>query len=193
MNGPRGGGVKVTQIAQDATPNRLVYDPGHPDADPRGYVSMPNVQPVTEMVDLITRLARLRGERHGHADRQADVLQDAGAPALMPTIPIDPSFAISGGDWSVAGLGDGGIPPGSRAPPAASGRTSAACSPTRSARWRSCRPKPPRARAQLAAGTAADPTEVVMAIERARLSMQLASQIRTKAVESIQDIFHTQV
>lgn len=46
-------GVKVTQIAQDATPNRLVYDPGHPDADDRGYVSMPNVQPVTEMVDLI--------------------------------------------------------------------------------------------------------------------------------------------
>ena len=52
INGP--GGVRVTQIAQDATPNRLVYDPGHPDADPRGYVSMPNVQPVTEMVDLIT-------------------------------------------------------------------------------------------------------------------------------------------
>ena len=50
----RQGGVKVAQIAQDATPNRLVYDPGHPDADPRGYVSMPNVQPVTEMVDLIT-------------------------------------------------------------------------------------------------------------------------------------------
>ena len=46
-------GVEVAQIAQDATPNRLVYDPGHPDADDRGYVSMPNVQPVTEMVDLI--------------------------------------------------------------------------------------------------------------------------------------------
>lgn len=54
MKGSRSGGVKVTQIAQDATPNRLVYDPGHPDADARGYVSMPNVQPVTEMVDLIT-------------------------------------------------------------------------------------------------------------------------------------------
>jgi flagellar basal-body rod protein FlgC len=49
----RGAGVEVAQIAQDATPNRLVYDPGHPDADARGYVSMPNVQPVTEMVDLI--------------------------------------------------------------------------------------------------------------------------------------------
>lgn len=54
MKGSRPGGVKVTQIAQDATPNRLVHDPGHPDADARGYVSMPNVQPVTEMVDLIT-------------------------------------------------------------------------------------------------------------------------------------------
>jgi len=48
------GGVRVAGIADDATPNRLVYDPGHPDADPRGYVSMPNVQPVTEMVDLIS-------------------------------------------------------------------------------------------------------------------------------------------
>jgi len=47
-------GVRVAGITQDATPNRLVYDPGHPDADARGYVSMPNVQPVTEMVDLIS-------------------------------------------------------------------------------------------------------------------------------------------
>ena len=48
------GGVRVAGIATDSTPNRLVYDPGHPDADARGYVSMPNVQPVTEMVDLIS-------------------------------------------------------------------------------------------------------------------------------------------
>jgi flagellar basal-body rod protein FlgC len=54
MNRASTSGVKVAQIAQDATPNRLVYDPGHPDADKRGYVSMPNVQPVTEMVDLIS-------------------------------------------------------------------------------------------------------------------------------------------
>jgi len=54
MKGTNTTGVRVAEIAQDATPNRLVYDPGHPDADPRGYVSMPNVQPVTEMVDLIS-------------------------------------------------------------------------------------------------------------------------------------------
>jgi flagellar hook-basal body complex protein FliE len=45
----------------------------------------------------------------------------------------------------------------------------------------------------LATGKATDPTEVVMAVERAQLAMQLAGQIRTKAVEAAQDIFHTQV
>ena len=48
------GGVQVAAIVADATPGHLVYDPGHPDADARGYVRMPNVNPVTEMVDLIT-------------------------------------------------------------------------------------------------------------------------------------------
>ena len=47
-------GVEVVAIAEDQTPNRQVYDPGHPDADAEGYVSMPNVDPVTEMVDLIS-------------------------------------------------------------------------------------------------------------------------------------------
>jgi flagellar hook-basal body complex protein FliE len=46
---------------------------------------------------------------------------------------------------------------------------------------------------QLAAGTATDPSQAVLAVERARLSMQLAAQIRTKVVESVNDIFHTQV
>ncbi len=48
------GGVQVTGVAQDPSPNRRVYDPGHPDADGQGYVSMPNVNPVSEMVDLIS-------------------------------------------------------------------------------------------------------------------------------------------
>lgn len=49
-----GGGVRVAAIVADAAPDRLVHDPGHPDADARGYVRMPNVNPVTEMVDLIS-------------------------------------------------------------------------------------------------------------------------------------------
>ncbi|CUU00600.1 flagellar basal-body rod protein FlgC [Armatimonadetes bacterium GBS] len=48
------GGVRVVGIAHDPTPPRLVYQPGHPDADPNGYVAYPNVEMVHEMVDLIT-------------------------------------------------------------------------------------------------------------------------------------------
>ena len=52
--GPAPGGVQVAAIVQDPTPGKRVYDPGHPDADAQGYVTMPNVDSVTEMVDLIS-------------------------------------------------------------------------------------------------------------------------------------------
>jgi flagellar basal-body rod protein FlgC len=48
------GGVQAAGIVTDTAPAKRVYDPGHPDADAQGYVSMPNVNPVTEMVDLIS-------------------------------------------------------------------------------------------------------------------------------------------
>ena len=49
-----GNGVKVTGIVEDCTPFQLVYDPEHPDADEEGYVKMPNVDPLREMVDLMS-------------------------------------------------------------------------------------------------------------------------------------------
>ena len=52
--GSQPGGVEVAGITQDQTPGKLVYDPGHPDADAKGYVRMPNVDTVAEMVDLIS-------------------------------------------------------------------------------------------------------------------------------------------
>jgi flagellar basal-body rod protein FlgC len=51
--GPQPGGVQVTGIVADATPGQQVYDPGNPEANPQGYVTMPNVSTVTEMTDLI--------------------------------------------------------------------------------------------------------------------------------------------
>ncbi len=47
-------GVKVSQIQQDTSPPRLEYDPGHPQANAQGYVAYPNINPVEEMVDMIT-------------------------------------------------------------------------------------------------------------------------------------------
>ena len=50
------GGVRVAGVQEDAAQGRLVYDPGHPDADQSGYVRYPNVDLNTEIVDLmITR------------------------------------------------------------------------------------------------------------------------------------------
>ncbi|MET3697990.1 flagellar basal-body rod protein FlgC [Bacillus oleivorans] len=48
------GGVAVTNVVDDQTPFNLVYDPSHPDANEQGYVEMPNVDPLREMVDLIS-------------------------------------------------------------------------------------------------------------------------------------------
>jgi flagellar hook-basal body complex protein FliE len=101
-------------------------------------------------------------------------------------MPIDPSFAVSGADWqmppvdapnSTAGSDSGfGQMLGDSISSLTKTQTDAA-----------------GASQALATGQASDPTAVVMAVERAQLAMQLASQIRTKAVEAAQDIFHTQV
>ena len=46
-------GVKVAGIVQDTAPFRRRYEPGHPDADPEGFVSLPNVDTSSEMVDML--------------------------------------------------------------------------------------------------------------------------------------------
>ena len=50
---PNTGGVRVTQIVEDPSPMKLVYDPAHPDANEDGYVEMPNVDMVKEMTDAM--------------------------------------------------------------------------------------------------------------------------------------------
>ncbi|MFH1386940.1 MAG: flagellar basal body rod protein FlgC [bacterium] len=49
----KSGGVEVVDIVEDNTPFQKVYNPGHPDADAGGFVSMPNVNLSTEMVDMV--------------------------------------------------------------------------------------------------------------------------------------------
>jgi len=49
-----GNGVRVVGITEDNSPSKMVYDPNHPDANAQGYVMMPNVNIVTEMVNMIS-------------------------------------------------------------------------------------------------------------------------------------------
>jgi len=46
-------GVKVVDVAEDTSPPLTVYDPGHPDADENGYVLMPNINVIEEMVNMM--------------------------------------------------------------------------------------------------------------------------------------------
>jgi flagellar basal-body rod protein FlgC len=53
--GQQGGleGVKVTGIVRDESPFKMVYEPGHPDANSDGFVAMPNVNVIEEMVNMM--------------------------------------------------------------------------------------------------------------------------------------------
>jgi flagellar basal-body rod protein FlgC len=50
----QGMGVRVTDVIDDPSPARMVYDPKHPLADGKGYVTMPNVNVVEEMTNMIS-------------------------------------------------------------------------------------------------------------------------------------------
>lgn len=53
-NRTESSGVKVTRIVEDEEPFKLEFNPTHPDADENGYVRLPNVDPLKEMVDLMS-------------------------------------------------------------------------------------------------------------------------------------------
>lgn len=55
QTGPQeNGGVRVSQVIEDPTPMRQEYSPAHPLADEQGYIALPNVEPVHEMVNMIS-------------------------------------------------------------------------------------------------------------------------------------------
>ncbi len=53
-NGSGPSAVRITDIIEDERPFRVVYDPDHPDADDKGFLQLPNVNPIEEMVNLMS-------------------------------------------------------------------------------------------------------------------------------------------
>ena len=101
---------------------------------------------------------------------------------------IDPSFAVSGAEWQVQPVE--GIQPAAQAGSGSDFGSMLGDSISALAKTQNDAASQSQA---LATGQADDPTAVVMSVERAQLSMQLAGQIRNKAVEAAQEIFRTQV
>lgn len=119
----------------------------------------------------------------------------------MTVPPIDPSFATSGLEWQVPAL-DGTVPgveagagavEGAEGAAGGSGPNFGDMLADQIGRLGELQGRAAEASQELATGQASDPTSVVMEIERAQLAMQLASTVRTKAVEALNDVFHTTV
>ena len=109
----------------------------------------------------------------------------------MP-MPIDPSFAVSGAEWQVPSLGAEGTVSGVQGATGKGGDFGGMLTNSIEALTKTQTDAAAASQA-LATGQVSDPTSVVMAVERARLSMQMASTMRSKGVEAFQDIFNTQV
>jgi flagellar hook-basal body complex protein FliE len=109
------------------------------------------------------------------------------------TLPIDPSMLTSGAEWNVGSVdGSAGAGAGAAAP-SGGGSGFGSMLTDQLDKLEGVQNDASKASQALATGQASDPEAVVMAVERARLSMQLASTLRNKAVEAFTDVFHTQV
>jgi flagellar hook-basal body complex protein FliE len=107
-------------------------------------------------------------------------------------MPLDPTFAVNGAEWQVGPV-DGGLAGGGGVAGAESGNGFGGMLAQQVGRLAEMQSDAATASQELAAGTATDTSSAVMAIERARLSMQLASQIRTKGVEALTEVLRSQV
>jgi len=54
ISGSKDAGVKVSKVIEDQSPAKMVYSPGHPNADANGYVATPNVNVTEEMVNMLS-------------------------------------------------------------------------------------------------------------------------------------------
>lgn len=102
-------------------------------------------------------------------------------------MPVVPAMLAQGPEWSIAPL------TGPAAPAQNAGASFGDVLAQQVGALQASQDAAAQAAQGLATGQATDPTAAVMAVERAQLEMQLASTVRTKAVDAINDVFHTQV
>jgi flagellar hook-basal body complex protein FliE len=109
------------------------------------------------------------------------------------TLPIDPSMVTSGSEWAVPSIDGAGSGAGGGGAVQGTGGGFGSVLTDQLGKLEGIQDQASQASQALATGQASDPEAVVMAVERAQLSMQLASTLRNKAVEAFNDVFHTQV
>ena len=201
-SGEAPAGVEVAAIIHDTTPTKKVYEPSNPEADGQGYVEMPNVNPVSEMTDLIDASRSYQANVTAMQTTKQVFSKTIELLSNSPirSLPISP-ISCQATQWAVP----------KRA--AASGRSARSAAPEKPARGRAADPaggfggmltnaigdlqKTQEAASTqataLATGQTQDLSSVITAVQEAQLSMELATQVRSKAVEAYTEIFHTQI
>ena len=109
------------------------------------------------------------------------------------TLPIDPSVASAASEWAIPSIGDASSEGAGAGAVQADGSGFGSMLADQLGKLEATQDAAAEASQAMATGQATDPEAVVMAVERARLSMQLASTLRNKATEAVNDVFHTQV
>jgi flagellar hook-basal body complex protein FliE len=101
----------------------------------------------------------------------------------------------SGPEWSIGSLGPGPAESGGITPDAGVGGagTFGDALAGQIGKLEGLQQGAAQAARDLATGAATDPSAAIVAVDRARLAMQLASQLRTEGLEAFNDVFHTQV
>ena len=102
----------------------------------------------------------------------------------MP-LPIDPTLSTSGAEWKIESPGAGGAQ--------SSGKSFGGALTQAISSLEDGQNQAASAAQSVVDGSATDISSVAMTVERARLEMQLASQIRNKAIQGFEEVFHTQV
>ena len=106
----------------------------------------------------------------------------------MP-LPIDPTIAATGAEWQIQPL----APSPAAQPAAGGGESFGSMLANQVEALATTQTQGAEAARGLATGTATDPAQVMLAVERARLSMETAVRLRDRSVEALQEIFRTQV
>ena len=108
--------------------------------------------------------------------------------------PIDPSMVTVGGEWSLGiDPGLGALERGTESVAGGGAGSFGSMLTKQISNLEQLQVDAAEQSRALATGQASDPAEVVMAVEKARLAMQLAAQLRTKGVEAITEVMRTQV
>ena len=156
---------------------------------------MPNINPVTEMVDMIAESNSYQADVTAMNTAKTDVREDPGSAQVIPAIsgPSGRSARASGASAAVGSLGQDAGDRGD----ATRQRQRRQLRRRAHQRDRLAREDPGQRHAtasqQLATGQLTDPTQAITAVENASLAMDFASQIRNKIDDAATTLFQTQV